>query len=186
MALREALGDRRNISISMNNLGMIAALESRHDEARERFSEVMRLFAEVGDTWAVAIGQNNLGNALRGLGDHDGARREYAGSLRLCRDYDDRWALAFLLEDIGLLAALCDDPRKALEFVGAAEGCRTVIGAARPPSLESELEAKLAPAVMNLSPGERDACRARGRLYDLSTAIACALEYCSGEASTRR
>ncbi|HSC98427.1 MAG TPA: tetratricopeptide repeat protein, partial [Casimicrobiaceae bacterium] len=182
LALRKSLGDRRNISVSLNNLGMIATLEKRFAEARERFAEGMHLFAEVGDTWAVAIGHNNLGNALRGLGDFDGARSHYASSLRAYRDYDDRWALAFLLEDIGLLAALSADPRRALEFIGVADHCRTLIGAPRPPSLESDIEAQLVASAANMPPDGRDACRARGRSCDLSTAVARALDYCEGNA----
>jgi tetratricopeptide (TPR) repeat protein len=181
LALRKSLGDRRNISVSLNNLGMIATLEKRFAEARERFSEGMRLFAEVGDTWAVAIGHNNLGNALRGLPDRDGARRHYASSLRAYRDYDDRWALAFLLEDIGLLAALSEHPQQALEFIGAADNCRTLIGAPRPPSLDSDIEAQLGAIVAAMPAAERESCRARGRSSDLATAVARALDYCEGK-----
>ena len=85
---------------------MIAVLQKRYAEARDWFQKSMLLSREVGDAWMVAICHNNLGNATRGLGDYEAARRHYADSLRAYRDYDDRWALAFLLEDIGILAAL--------------------------------------------------------------------------------
>ena len=95
----------------MNNLGMIAVLQKAFAEARDWFQKSMLLNREVGDAWMVALCHNNLGNATRGLGDYETARRHYADSLRAYRDYDDRWALAFLLEDIGILAALGGDAR---------------------------------------------------------------------------
>ena len=107
----------------------------------------MLLNREVGDPWMVAIVHNNLGNATRGLGDYDAARGHYADSLRAYRDYDDRWALAFLLEDIGVLAALSGDAPPALELIGAADALRESIGAPRAPSLDEEIREQMAPAV---------------------------------------
>ena len=178
LALRTEIGDRWAIGISMNNLGMIAFLQKRYPEAREWFQKSMRLCREVGDAWMVAIGHNNLGNATRGLGDFDAARRHYADSLRAYRDYDDRWALAFLLEDIGILAALDGDARSGLELIGAADASREVIGAPRAPSLEEEIAKQLAPAVAALSEQERQACRTRGRSLDLAAAVEHALVLC--------
>ena len=140
LALRESVGDRWAIGVSMNNLGMIAVLQKRYDEARDWFEKSMALNREVGDAWMVAICHNNLGNATRGLGDYSAARKHYADSLRAYRDYDDRWALAFLLEDIGVLAALDGDASAALELIGAADAIREAIGAPRAPSLEQEME----------------------------------------------
>ena len=107
LALRRELGDRWAIAVSPTNLGMIAVLQERYDEAREQFEEAMRLNREVGDAWMVAISHNNLGNANRGLGDLDAARRHYAESLRAYRAYDDKWATAFLLEDVALAGGAC-------------------------------------------------------------------------------
>ena len=108
LALREELGDRWAIAVSLTNLGTILVQQEDYATARTRFEEAMRLNREVGDAWMVAISDNNLGNAARGLGDHEAACRHYAASLRAYRDYDDAWAVAFLLEDIAELAAMLD------------------------------------------------------------------------------
>ncbi len=113
-----------------------------------------------------------------GLADYQAARRHYADSLRAYRDYDDRWALAFLLEDIGILAALAGDARSALELLGAADASREAIGAPRAPSLEQEIGLQIAPAVTALSEQERLAQRMRGRSLDLSAAVEHALALC--------
>jgi class 3 adenylate cyclase/tetratricopeptide (TPR) repeat protein len=178
LALRTEIGDRWAIGNSTNNLGMIALLQSHFEEACSWFSKSMQLSREVGEPWMVAICHNNLGNAMRGLRDYDVARRHYADSLRAYRDYDDRWALAFLLEDVGILAALDNDAHLALELVGAADSLREAIGAARAPSREEEIATQLAPAVAMLSALEQQACRARGRALDLAAAIATVLRFC--------
>jgi adenylate cyclase len=143
----------------------------------------MLLNREVGDTWMVAICQNNLGNATRGLGDYETARRHYAEGPRAYRDYDDRWALAFLLEDIGILAALSGDPQSALALIGAADASREAIGAPRAPSLEQAIAQQIGPAVAALSEQDRLAHRAKRRSLDLAAAIARALPLCERCAS---
>jgi len=74
-----------SIAVSMNCLGMVAALQKRYPEARQWFQKSMLLTREVGDSWMVAICLNNLGNATRGLGDFEAARNHYADSLRAYR-----------------------------------------------------------------------------------------------------
>jgi len=184
LALRTELGDRWAIGNSTNCIGMVATLQKRYGEARDWFQRSIQLNREVGDAWMVAINHNNLGNATRGLGDYEAARRHYADSLRAYRDYDDRWALAFLLEDIGVLAALSGESRAALELVGAADSLRDAIGAPRSPTLQAEIAATLDPATSSLSQEERVSCTNRGRSLDLGAAVERALRVCEAEVVT--
>ena len=179
LAYRAEIGDRWALGVSMNNLGMIAALQKDFPAAREWFQKSMLLCREVGDGWMVAIGHNNLGNATRGLGDYAAARKHYAESLRAYREYGDRWALAFLLEDIGVLAALSGDATSALELVGAADALRDAIGVPRAPSLDDEIAAQIAPAIAAVPADVRASDRARGRARDFEGALAHALQFCS-------
>ena len=126
----------------------------------------MRLNREVGDAWMVAIGHNNLGNATRGLGDLAAAREHYAAALEAYRDYDDRWAMAFLLEDMGILAALGGDAAAAHEALGVAERMRGEIDSPRAPALDEELGAALAEARAALGEESAEAALARGRTMD--------------------
>jgi tetratricopeptide (TPR) repeat protein len=170
----------------MNNLGMIAFLQQHHAEARDWFQKSILLSREVGDAWMVALCHNNLGNATRGLRDYAAARGHYADSLRAFRGYNDRYAMAFLLEDIGILAALTSDGPSALELIGAADAFREAIGTPRAPSLAAQIESQLAEVVATLSEHERIALRARGRALDLSTAVDKALALCEQEPGTAR
>ena len=112
---------------------------------------------------------------VRGLGEHDAARRHYAASLRAYRDYDDAWAMAYLLEDIGLLAALSAEPERAFELVGAADTLRQEIGAPRAPALEQLLDAQLALGAERLSAERCDELRRRGQALGLDRAVEAAL-----------
>ena len=126
----------------------------------------MRLNREVGDAWMVAIGHNNLGNATRGLGDLEAAREHYGAALEAYRDYDDRWAMAFLLEDMGILAAMTGDPVAAHEAMGVAERMRGEIESPRAPALEEELATALAEARSALGDDAAVAAVARGRAME--------------------
>ena len=178
LALRMEIGDRRGIGNSANNLGMIAALQKRYAEARDWFQKSMLINREVGDAYMVALCNNNLGNATRGLGDFASARGHYADSLRAYQAYGDRWGLAFLLEDIGVLAALTGDARAALELIGAADAFREAIGTPRAPSLEEEIEKTLAVAVATMPESERQAHRERGHALEFEAAVGRALALC--------
>ncbi|MEO8303520.1 MAG: tetratricopeptide repeat protein [Betaproteobacteria bacterium] len=182
LALRTEIGDKRGIGNSTTNLGMIAVLQKRFAEACDWFQKSMLLNREVGDAWMVALCHHNLGNATRGLGDFGAARGHYADSLNAFLVYGDRYALAFLLEDIGILAALAGDARSALEMLGAADAFREAIGAPRAPSLTEEIETPLAVAVATMPDSERVAHRARGHALDLADAVAHARKFCEAGA----
>ncbi len=178
LELRTEIGDRRALGNSTNNLGNIAVGRKRYAEASDWFQKAMLLNREVGDSWMVALCHHNLGNASRGLGDVTTARRHYADSLRAFRDYDDRWALAFLLEDVGILAALDGDAPCALELVGAADALREAIGAPRAPAYDEEIAKELAACIASITESEGVAHRARGRALVLTAAIDHALALC--------
>ena len=159
---------------------MIASLQGRHEEARERFGETIRLGREVGDGWMVAIGLNNLGNAERELGAFDAARANYAASLRANEAYDDRWALGHLLEDIGRLAALTGNAADAIRLDGASLALREEIGAPRPPALAAELDAALAAARAALG-AEAKPLENEGRNLALAQAVELGHDACRVE-----
>ena len=91
--------------------------------------------------------------------------------------------MAFLLEDIGVLAALSGDSATAFELMGTADALRDAIGTPRAPTLEQELQSQLDAAATDLADDERAALRARGRSLDLAAGVALALELCERPSS---
>jgi tetratricopeptide (TPR) repeat protein len=179
LALRRNLGDRWAIAVSQTNLGMIAVLREDFEEARAAFEEAMRLNREVGDAWMVAISHNNLGNANRGLGDYEAAREQYLDSLLAYRAYEDKWATAFLLEDVGVLAAMVDEQRTALTLVGAAGRMREEIGSPRGPALEADLDARLAVARAIVGDEAAEIIRAAGAELTFAESLERGVAFCA-------
>ena len=185
LQLRTDVGDRWAIAVSHTNLGTVAVLRDDAEAARTHFEEAMRLNVEVGDAWMVAISHNNLGNANRGLGAFERAAAHYETALRAYLDYEDRWALAFLFEDIAQLGALAGEHRAALELVGSADTLRAEIGSPRAPTLEAELDRRLATAREALGPDETSAAIAEGASHAPAAAANRALELCGVVAGSR-
>jgi tetratricopeptide (TPR) repeat protein len=175
---RTAIGDRWAIAVSNTNLGMIAVLQDRFAEARDLFDTAMRLNTEVGDSWMVAVSHNNLGNAYRGLGETQAARDHYVSSAEAYLAYGDRWASAFLLEDIAMLAAVENQPVKALEMLGAADRIREEIDSPRSEALDADLRRRIDERSAGLDADTITTAIARGREWDLERALTAAIACC--------
>ena len=118
-----------------------------------------------------------------GSATFDAAQHHYAESLRAYREYDDKWALAFLVEDIGQLAAMCSEPARAFELVGAADTLREEIGTPRAPGSEEGLERHLAPARAALGEAAAAEARDRGRALALPEVYELAFGACDSESA---
>jgi hypothetical protein len=91
------------------------------------------------------------------------------------RDLGDRWAIAYLLEDLGILAALTGSAERAVMLVGAATSLRTAIGAPLPPADRTRLDELIAPARQTLG-SAAETCEHRGRTMTADEAIRFGLE----------
>jgi hypothetical protein len=79
----------------------------------------------------------------RGQGDYQLADARYRESLKIIREYNDHLAMAYLLEDMGCLAALQDQPERAMRLAGAAEALSQAIGARRSAAEQQKLDSGL-------------------------------------------
>ena len=138
----------------------------------------MLLTREVGDVWMAAVCNTNLGNASRSLGEYDLARKLLCRKPAAHHKFDDRWSLAFLLEDVGMLAAMEGDVPSALELMGAADALREGSKVPRPPSRQEEIDNELAAAAGGMSEHEREMLRGYGKSLDLPAAVEHALAFC--------
>jgi predicted ATPase/class 3 adenylate cyclase len=155
LELRRELGDRWAIAVSLNNMGNVALDQGDLNGARALLEEAVALQREVGDQYYIANAINNLGNVLRALGDYPTAFQLYKESLEINRQLGDRWIIAYMLEDIGCLAALENQPERALKLIGAASALREAIHAPLSLAEQMKLDALLAPAQQALSEKEQ-------------------------------
>lgn len=75
MDLREQLGDRRGVSVAMNNLALMALDDGDLAGARENLERALVIKRQLGDHHSLAIGLANLSDVLISTGELDAARR---------------------------------------------------------------------------------------------------------------
>jgi predicted ATPase/class 3 adenylate cyclase len=176
LEIRYHLADQWAIAVSLNNLGYLALEQGDYETARTQLEVAINLQREVGDKSMMADALNNLGNVTRDQGDYQAARALYEEGLTINRDLGNKWGIAYLLEDIGGLAALQNQPERALRLIGAAEVLRESIGAALPPTEQAALARLLEPARQTLDEAATTSVMAEGRAMSLEQAIEYAFE----------
>ncbi len=176
LALRYDIGDKLKIANSLNNLGNLYLDEDDYLAAQTQLEVALGLQREIGDRWAIANALNNLANVLRAQGDYEAAETMYEESLTTNWELGDKWAIAYLLEDIGGLAALQDQPERALYLVGAAATLRENINSPLPPAVQEKLTHLLEPVRQALGEAAATVAEAEGKAMSLDEAISEALK----------
>jgi len=128
LKLRYELGDKWAIANSLNNLGNVYLEEDDYLAARTQLEVAVDLLREVGDRQALANAIHSLGNVTRAQGDYETTQALYKEGLNIVWELGDQWLVAYFLADTGGLAALKNQPKRALRLVGAATGLRQTIG----------------------------------------------------------
>ena len=73
--LRAALGDRRGVSVAMNNMALLAVDDGDLDRARELFEQTLVIKRQLGQQQSIAIGLANLADVFIRTGQREAARR---------------------------------------------------------------------------------------------------------------
>jgi predicted ATPase len=170
LSIRRGLGNPWMIANSLNNLGMFATDQGEYDLAGASLEEAIGLQRQIGDPSALATTLHTLANLRRMQGAYQPAMTLYQESLEINRRLGDRWMLVQLVEDVGWLMALLDEPSQALHLVGAATAARAEMSAPLPPGDQARLDAALAPARQVLG-GQADAAWAEGAAVPLDRMI---------------
>jgi tetratricopeptide (TPR) repeat protein len=160
------------MAISLNNLGNIALLQGRPEEARRLIEEAVAAHREVGDPSMVASSLDNLGNATRELGEHAAAKALYDEALAIGFELGDLWLVAYVLEDVAILLARLDTPVEALTLAGAAARLRRELGSPRPPASQAELDRELERSRSALGPEGASRATTAGDALDAEQAAA--------------
>jgi tetratricopeptide (TPR) repeat protein len=106
LALFRSLGDKREISSSLNYLGLQALDQGDAEAASVFFEEALALRRELKDTQAIALLIHNIGLVAREQSDFGRARDLLEESLALARALEDRGGVANTLLNLG--EAACD------------------------------------------------------------------------------
>ena len=104
LAIHRQLGDRKGISVSLNNLGNVAYRQGDLASARSLHEESLAIERDLGDRCGIAVSLNNLGNVALDQRDFAAARALYEESLAIERELGGRSGIACSLDNLGLVA----------------------------------------------------------------------------------
>jgi tetratricopeptide (TPR) repeat protein len=93
----QAAGDRRRVTIALNNLGTLAHDRGDHAAARDHYARSLRIKRELGDGRGTAVALLNLGALDNDLGRYADAARNLHAAVDLLRTNGEPHSLAFAL-----------------------------------------------------------------------------------------
>ncbi|MFX0115089.1 MAG: tetratricopeptide repeat protein [Candidatus Hodarchaeota archaeon] len=103
LALRQELGNKHDIAISLRNIGVVHGYKGSLDQALEYHQQALKLFQEVGNKARIAICLTNIGGYLQGKGELDPALEHCQQGLALFQEIGSNSSVAYSL---GILAGI--------------------------------------------------------------------------------
>ncbi len=151
LATLRDIGDRWSIGQLLNNLGLVTRYQGDFATARQLLEESVAIRRALGDKWGIANSLSSLTNLLIHEGQLEGVRAMLEESLRLNYELGDGTAIAYCLEDFASLAALTQQPMRALRLAGASAAVRASIGSPLPTGEQTAFDLTLVVARQALS-----------------------------------
>jgi tetratricopeptide (TPR) repeat protein len=176
-----AFGWRSEVAATLVRLADVAHSMGDSEEAVERSAEALALYCQLGDQWlpAVALVHSRLATLALERSDWMVAELHVTESLRIAQDSVPERVLPFgeaplpdALEVRAVLAAVRNEPLRALRLGGAAAAVRTQLHQPLTASAEVMLEQRLAPARLALTAEEQAQAWAEGQRMSSDAAIA--------------
>jgi predicted ATPase/DNA-binding NarL/FixJ family response regulator/DNA-binding XRE family transcriptional regulator len=103
--LRGVLGDRRGVSVAMNNMALLAMDDGDLARARELFEQTLVIKRQLGQQQSIAIGLANLADVLIRIGQWDAASRAIGEAAELAVTVGNPQLIGTLRTNQGNLAA---------------------------------------------------------------------------------
>ncbi len=116
LKLREEIGDKRGVSGSLGNIGIIYYNQSDYLNALDFFQRSLKIKEEIGDKNGISHALNNIGGIYQDQGDYPKALDYYQRSLKLGEEIGDKRGVAGYLNNIGIIYKNQGDYPIALDF----------------------------------------------------------------------
>ena len=113
LEIYQGLQDQSEIAVTELFLGGVAAAQSRHVEAEERYIQSLAKFQALGDKFRAAHVLNGLGELARIQGEYERAGMFYEQYLEMLRELRSRFTRATLLFNLAWVSLHKGDYRKA-------------------------------------------------------------------------
>jgi tetratricopeptide (TPR) repeat protein len=136
-------GNRMAVGFVLHNLGFVAHGLGDHSASLACYEERLAIAREVGFRMGIGEALGGLGDLELDRGDLDAARARLTEGLRIHRDLGNRREIAHVLECVAGLAALRDQPERAVRLGAAAAALREAIAEPVPPDQAIRMERRL-------------------------------------------
>jgi len=136
--INSKIGNKRNIGVSMNNLGILANTKGDYLKAKELNEESYKIFSDVNDEQLKADSLLNLGAPLLRLEEYDYAEKVFRESLKIYREIRDSRGIAMALSNLGSLLGYMGKYEQALKILDESLSLQRVLKDKR--SIASTLE----------------------------------------------
>lgn len=116
--LRRELGDQRDVTKGLINLGAVSRSLGDTSQARAYQEEAVSILRELNDRWPLATALNNLGNVALDLGQANDARRFLGEAVTIQREIGHQWFLGNALNNLANVAREQGDFNSARQLYG--------------------------------------------------------------------
>lgn len=166
------LTDLGGLGASLDNLGNVASISGRIDEARDYYQQGLEVRRKAGNLALAAYSLVNLGTLEVQAGNREAALDHYVNGLESSLEFQDNFAVSYFLFGFAALA----EAIVATTLLGQCEALREDLGIPLG-KLESETQDEiLAKARDHLTEEEVDALWEKGRAMSVEEAVQLALQ----------
>lgn len=127
LKIREKIGDKQGIAITLNNIGIIYLKQDLPHQALDYYLKSLKVKKEIGDKKSIAISLNNIAGVYKKI-DLKKSLEYYTKALIIREEIDDRSGMAVTMNNIGTLYKSQNSLDTALQYYNKALQIRKEIG----------------------------------------------------------
>lgn len=127
LKIREKIGDKQGIAITLNNIGIIYLKQDLPHQALDYYLKSLKVKKEIGDKKSIAISLNNIAGVYKKI-DLKKSLEYYTKALIIREEIDDRSGMAVTMNNIGTLYKSQNSLDTALQYYKKALQIRKEIG----------------------------------------------------------
>ncbi|MFQ5977586.1 MAG: tetratricopeptide repeat protein [Candidatus Heimdallarchaeota archaeon] len=116
LALRQELGNKRAIAVSLRNISITHGVKAEWDRALDFNQQALKLFQEVGDKYHIGLCLTNIGVNYRAKGEFDNALKYCQQGLALYQELGNKEGIAYSLQWLGRVYFAKGDLDRALDY----------------------------------------------------------------------
>jgi hypothetical protein len=176
LAIAEEMGDRRQVGISLINLGELARLHGRDAESITLYRQSIPIWEESGQRSMLGWCYHNLGYSLLHEKQYSEANKNFVKGMSLFRELKEDSGVAACLAGLGGVALAEGSSERAARLLGATAAIFERTGTRLDPVDTVEYEKILSSTKLKLTAERFTAERDIGRTWTLDQAIAEGLE----------